>query len=70
MLKVTANKLNNLSACSEGVEWFKCKYTTEEVNIDVLRSDLEKESKESWFNWLIVRLLNKENKGRYEIFAA
>lgn len=55
-------------ACDEGVEYFKENYT--EIELNKLLSELMHLNKFSWCNWIISKLLNRENKIRYAIFSA
>jgi len=62
--------LNSIGACSEVVNWVK---DQKDKNIEALAVYLFKEKdteKLEWGNWLICRLLNKENKIRYACYVA
>ena len=66
-MKITQKWLSDKNACSEGVDWFAgCGETSSFKVLAKLRS----EKHWSWFNWLIVRLMDKPQRVRYAIFAA
>lgn len=65
--KITENWLREKSACLEGIEWFlTCK---KETPLDIL-DQLIKEKQYDWANWLIVRVMFREQYLQYAIFAA
>jgi len=67
-MKITLEKLKGLEACGEGIVYFAENYT--EIDHADLIKDLIKKDKVGWANWLISRLLAKENKSRYAIYSA
>lgn len=65
-MKVTLEKLNELDACYDAVQWFKKQKTN---NIHEL-FELAKENHLDWTNWYLVRILTKAQKIQYAVFAA
>jgi hypothetical protein len=70
-MELTLEVLQKHGACSEGVKWYKendCpKTATATVNLLLASSN---ENKLNWSNWLIARMLSRNNKIRYAIYAA
>ena len=66
-MKITKEWLEEVEACSEGVDWFNSQKETDSVKVI---NKLVKEDRWDWANWTICRLFSKENKIRYAIFAA
>ena len=68
-MKITKELLDSHNACEEGLEW-----VTEHKLIDLEHAEfidyLIKREKLDWANWLIVRLLSKDNRVKYAIYAA
>ena len=60
--------LEEKDACSEGKEWWIKKGSKEDV-FKVI-SDLKKEKKYQWANWLLSRTFTKLQAVQYAIFAA
>ena len=70
MKTLTVEKVKELGACREAVEWGEKKYGSKEVKeLTVLRA-LIKAEREDWANWLIVRLMNYEQYVSYAVYAA
>ena len=67
MKQINAEWLRDQGACGEGKEWFDSQ--EERVGFKVVEKLIE-EDKLQWANWLICRLLSREDKIRYAIFAA
>ena len=61
--------LESKNACEDGIEYFKENYP-EEIDAKELILDLISKNKHRWANWLINRLLTKETRIKYAIFAA
>ena len=66
-MKITTEKLKEMGACSEGIEWFN---NQSETNGKKLVIKLVAENKLDFANWSVVRLLNRKQKIQYAIFAA
>ena len=64
-MKITREWLEEHRACKQGIEWFRQQGETDTIKV------IEKlgVGKFSWTNWLITRLLAKDNLG-YALFAA
>lgn len=67
MKELTVGWLENWDACSDGIAWFK---SCGNVNDAEVMESLLVENKLDWANWLVVRLLVREDAIRYAIFAA
>ncbi len=66
-MKLTIEKLNDLNACPEGIEWFvasKCK------TVAGACKKVMKEDNHYWANWLVARLLGSDDRIRYACFAS
>ena len=61
--------LESKNACEDGIEYFEENYP-DEIAAKELILDLISKNKHRWANWLITRLLTKENRIKYAIFAA
>jgi hypothetical protein len=61
--------LESKNACEDGIEYFEENYP-EEIDAKELILDLISKNKHKWAHWLITRLLTKENRIKYAIFAA
>uniref|UniRef100_A0A6M3LXJ5 Imm-5-like domain-containing protein n=1 Tax=viral metagenome TaxID=1070528 RepID=A0A6M3LXJ5_9ZZZZ len=59
--------LRKHGACTEAVEWFE---TQPKKDYKSLLISCIKEDHLEWVNWMLLRLLTKENKIRYAIYAA
>jgi len=68
-MQITLEFLNKLNACSDGIDYF-IGNNLENIDVYNLIEKLNNDDKCIWSNWLISRLLEKENKIRYAIFAA
>lgn len=66
-MKLTMRTLESLDACDEAKEAFQ---NQKERDIFKLFDLMLKAEKYDWANWLIARLLDRDNKIRYAIFAA
>lgn len=66
-MKLTMAWLRKQEACSDGMDWFKAFGKSDSVEV---MEGLLKDGKLNWANWLIVRLLNLEDRIRYAIFAS
>ena len=66
-MNLTMSKLKKLNACNNAREAFG---NQKECDIFKLFDLMIKQEKFSWANWLIVRLLNRQNKIKYAINAA
>jgi len=67
-MKITLEKLIKSNACSEGIEYFKENYLA--IDHEQLTNELIAKEKLNWANWLISKLLNKDNCVRYAIYSA
>jgi hypothetical protein len=66
-MEITKEFLRNIGACADGYKWFcECGETDHETVINKLME----EDCFDWANWVIVRLMTKEQCVRYAIFAA
>jgi len=66
-MEITRGFLKDKGACPDGFRWFcECGETGHEEVINKLIS----EKRLQWANWVIVRLMTKEQCVRYAIFAA
>jgi hypothetical protein len=61
--------LASKKACKDGIEYFKENYP-DEISAKELILDLISKNKHRWAHWLITRLLTKETRIKYAIFAA
>jgi hypothetical protein len=68
-MKITLKFLEEHKVCQEGLDYFK-KNFTDDVKCDYLISVLNYKNKHNWSNWLISKLLKKENIIKYAIFSA
>ena len=66
-MKITECWLQEKSACSDGIDWFKNQSETDAIK---LIEKLMIERKFLWANWLIVHVLSIRQCVRYSIFAA
>jgi len=66
---ITESKLLKLNVCLAGLNWFNDNYK-EGVCLDVLIKDLIEENKEDWANWLLSRVLKKDDDVKYAVYAA
>jgi len=66
-MEITKMWLEARDACSEGVEWFLERKETDPRKLTLL---LLENDHFDWANWLIVRLLTKDNNVWYAIHAA
>ena len=67
MNKITKEWLSGQRACGEGLRWF---IAQSESNTKKVLFKLVEENHADWANWTIIRIMNKEQKVRYAIFAA
>jgi hypothetical protein len=67
-MNITKEFLISKNACDEGIKYFKINKLENISAIDLINR-LREESP-SWANWLITRLLTKENLVRYAIYSA
>jgi hypothetical protein len=66
-MEITREFLREKGACADGFKWFcECGETEHEAVINKLIS----ENRPQWANWVIVRLMTKEQCVKYAIFAA
>ena len=63
-MKVTLKKLNRLSACPDGIEWFKS-YTGNKGLIPLTKELIGVNV--GWANWLITRYMTKSQCKKYTI---
>jgi hypothetical protein len=61
--------LESKNACEDGIEYFEENYP-DEIAAKELILDLISKNKHKWADWLINRLLTKETRIKYAIFAA
>ena len=67
---LTIEKVKGMGACHEALGWAEPIWNgNEDTEISVIKR-LMKDKKYTWVNWLIVQLMNHNNKIRYAIFAA
>ena len=66
-MEITQKQLIELRACNEGISWFVQQKESDSTKIF---DKLLETNHFQWANWLIIRLLNRDNKTRYAIFAA
>lgn len=59
-MKITLKYLEEHEACPEGLEYFKNNYN--EIEHEELIKDLLSKDKFGWADWLVSKLLSKENK--------
>jgi hypothetical protein len=64
---LTVEKLRELGACDDGIDWFDSQSNRE---LKQVVEALMTQGRSSWANWLIVRLLSQKQKSQYAIFAA
>ena len=69
MKQVTLSQLKKLQACNDAVKCFVDKFGNF-ADVKTIFKALIKAKKLDWANWLIARLLSKENRIRYAVFAA
>jgi hypothetical protein len=67
VMKITRQWLENKRACRDGKEW--C-LSHGELTIKKLYPIFIEHKKYDWFNWLLVRRMNKKQKVTYAIYAA
>jgi len=69
-MNITIAKLKKWDACKDGIQYFKDhKFTSVEQAItEILKTDHNQ--RYEWSNWLFSKILNKENRVRYAIYAA
>jgi hypothetical protein len=65
--KITRKFLEDKKACTDGKEW--C-LSHGELTLQELYPIFLEHKKHEWFNWLLVRVMNKKQKVYYAIFAA
>src|SRR3990167_2896179 len=68
-MKITIAEVLTLKPCKYAEEWATKKYKKPQEIKSVVK-DLKKIKKLDWANWLVTRLLSKDDKVRYAIFAA
>jgi len=66
-MEISLDWLKEVSACSEGKDWFAAQKETDGVKV---LKKLLKEDHWDWANWTIYRMFTKEQKIQYAIFAA
>ena len=66
-MKLTVRTLKKYGACIEAVDWVK---TQKNKSYKALFSECLAGEHLDWAKWIIARLLDKENKIRYAIYAA
>ena len=66
-MKITIELLEKYEACEEGIDWFNAQ---EETDLAKVCDKLLAEDYFDWANWLLSRILSKDNKIRYAIHAA
>src|SRR3990167_1656094 len=66
-MDITVELLRKHGACPEAVEWLRAQKTTDH---EKLLSLAIRDGKYHWANWLTVRLLNRNQKIQYAVFAA
>jgi len=66
-LKITRKWLQEKNACTEGYRWFLSQHTNNGINI---LERLITQDHENWANWLIVRMMSREQRINYAVFAA
>ena len=66
-MKITLEWLKEVNACDKGVDWFKNKKLSDDIEI---LNALIADDKLDWINWVICRIFNREQKIRYGIYAA
>ena len=66
-MKLTVRTLKKHGACVEAVDWVKGQ---KDISYKALFTACLAEDHLDWANWIIPRLLNKENRIRYAIYAA
>jgi len=64
---ITLEKLEELNACKEGVEYFK---SSRHQELKALCYDLVEDNHATWANWLLTRLMTKKQRAQYAVFAA
>jgi hypothetical protein len=67
-MQINIRWLQDKNACVSVKDWFESKF--KEVDSNELLDTLIAKKQIKWANWLIVRLLNKENCVQYAIYAA
>jgi hypothetical protein len=65
-MNITTEFLKDKNACPEGVKWFDAQ---EERDGAKVVEKLMSEDKLDWANWLIVRIMERERRIAYAIFA-
>lgn len=66
-MKITAKQLQNMGACSEGIEWFQShKYRS----LKTIITGLVKENKYPYGNWLLTHLMTQPQRVQYAIYSA
>ena len=66
-MKLTVRTLKKHGACVEAVDWVKGQ---KDISYKALFTACLTEDHLNWANWMLARLLNKENKVRYAVYAA
>ena len=67
---LTIKKVKQMGACQDALDWGEKIWKEKEFKeMDAIKR-LMKEKRYDWANWLIARLLSRDNKTRYAIFAA
>ena len=66
-MKITKQFINKWEPCDEAVDWF---YDQDERDSVAVAKKLIKEDRPEWANWLVARLLDREGKIRYAVYAA
>ncbi len=66
-MKITKKWLLKQRACTEGREWWQERKISD--GVETLRA-LISDGKLSWANWLVVRLMSRDQQIQYAIFAA
>jgi hypothetical protein len=69
-MQITLQMLENWDACEDGIDWFNEQYTDGTIEFDILVKDLKDDTKYSYLNWLVTKLLTGDNCIRYAIYAA
>ena len=66
-MKITKQFIDKWEPCDEAVDWF---YDQDERDSVAVAKKLIKEGHPKWANWLVARLLDREGKIRYAVYAA
>jgi hypothetical protein len=69
-MQITLQMLTDWDACKDGIDWFNKRYKDGTIEFDILVKDLKDAYKYFYLNWLVTRLLTKDNCVRYVIYAA